>query len=278
MHTTEPQIHSTAIVDPAAALAEDVRIDAGAYVGPGCHLGPRTRVLTRAIVLENTSLGADNEVHPYAVLGGDPQDRAFDRDVDPGELIIGDRNIFREGVTISRGAGDAGPTRIGSDCFFMAYSHAGHNAIVGDGVVMTNHAAIAGHVRLGDRCVLSAHALVHQFCDVGAYAMFQAYAGVSMHTPPYVIVARHDNAAAGLNLVGLRRSGEFEREDLTQIKEAHRLIYRGDRIFTRALEEAQRREWRPAARRFIEFIRQALEQPPPRDRGVVAAGASRQAE
>lgn len=267
-------IHPSAIIDPTAEIGEGVTIGPGASVGPHCRIGDRTRLGANVIIIENATIGDDNVFHAGAVIGDDPQDRAFDPDVDRGRLLIGDRNIFREFVTIHRGAGAGGPTTIGDDGYFMANTHIGHNCAVANHVTMTNCSVLGGHVRVGERAVLSAFSVVHQFCEIGEYAMLQANAGVSQHVPPYCIVHRFGNQLAGVNVVGLRRSGKFTRDEISEIRKAYRLIFRSSSVPSAALMRASALEWSPAARRLIEFIEHAMSLEGPRARGV-CAGAPR---
>ena len=267
---TAPSVHPTAHVDDSARLGEGVVVERGCVVGPGCVVGAGTRLMAGSMLVEHTTLGERNVLHPYAVLGGDPQDFKFTRDNGPGELIIGDGNVFREQVTINRGAGAAGPTRIGSGCMFMAGAHAGHNAVVGDKVILANCASIAGHARVGDGCVLSAYCGVHQFTIVGEMAMFQGLTGASAHAPPFVIL-KEINIVAGLNRVGLRRSGKFTAQELGELKEAFRLIYRRRTPMRDALAAADERTWTGPAARFLSFIREAMAMAPPYKRALCDA-------
>ncbi|MFG0273893.1 MAG: acyl-[acyl-carrier-protein]--UDP-N-acetylglucosamine O-acyltransferase, partial [Phycisphaerales bacterium] len=139
-------VRASAHIDASAQLGNGVVVEPDAYIGPNCVIGAGSRIMARAMVLRDTVMGADNVVHPYAVLGGDPQDVKYDEAADAGRLEIGDGNQFREHVTVSRGAGAEGATRIGAQCFFMAGAHVGHNAKIGDRVILTNQAAVAGHV------------------------------------------------------------------------------------------------------------------------------------
>lgn len=264
------RVHGSAHVDPTAELAEGVVVEPFAFIGPRCVIGARTRVMARAMVLRDTTLGADNVVHPDAVLGGDPQDLKFNGATDPGRLEIADRCAFREGVTVSRGAGAEGATRIGSDCYFMAGAHVGHNAKVGNRVVLTNQAAVAGHVWLDHACVISAHCRIHQFVRIGRNVMMQGGAGVTMHVPPFLMLAGL-NGVAGLNRVGIRRSG-LAPEEVRAIRDAHALFYRrrarGMATMADSLREADALQWPGASREFIDFVRWAVEARPPRARGV----------
>ena len=274
MQTEFVGVQAGAEVHPTAVLGDGVVVERDAIVGPDCVIGSGTRIRKRAIIEQGVTMGAGNDVHPYAVIGGDPQDFKFDIDTDAGSLIIGDGNIFREGVTISRGAGDGGPTRIGSNCYFMAVSHVGHNAHVGDRVVLGNTSSLAGHSQVGDGCIVSAYSGVHQFVRVGRLVMFQGGSRLTMHTPPFVITAGF-NGVAALNRVGMRRSG-MSRESIASVKQAYQRFYRrraaGEATFTESLDGADEIDWAPEAREFVEFIRWALEQPPPRNRGVCRPG------
>ncbi len=260
-------------IHPSSEIGEGVTFGPGAVVGPNCRIGDRTRLGSNVIIVQDTTIGADNEFHAGAVIGGDPQDRAYDENVDRGELIIGDRNVVREFVTIHRGAGEGGPTRVGSDGYFMANAHIGHNSIVGDHVTMTNCSVLGGHVRVGESAVLSAYSGVHQFCEIGEYALLQASAIVSQHVPPYCLVHRGGNQLSGINAVGLRRSGKFTRQEISDVREAYRLIFRSSSVPSTALRRVSAREWSTCARRLIEFIEHSMSIKGRRARGICTGAA-----
>jgi UDP-N-acetylglucosamine acyltransferase len=264
------KVHPAAFVDESAAVGPSVVIERGAHVGPHCVVGEGSRLRPGAMLVEHTTLGCRNDVHPYAVLGGDPQDRAFSPE-SPGALIVGDDNVFREGVTLSRGTHPHPDTRIGSRNMFMAQAHAGHNAQLGDDNVLGNGVALAGHAHVGDRCVLSAFAVVHQFTTVGNGCMFQGRAGVGMHVPPYCIAAGV-NHVAGVNTVGLRRMPGATPEDRVDVRELFRRLIRGrDGAALQDTLDAVRseRDWSPAGVRFLAFIDEMLNHPDPkRRRGI----------
>ncbi len=262
------RIHPSASIHPSAQIAEDVEIGAGCVVGPQCVVGRGTRLHPAAMVVSHTTLGEGNELHPCAIIGGDPQDRKYNPSR-PGRLIIGDRNVFREHVTINRSVGDEVPTRVGSGCYLMAYSHFGHNAQIGDGVTLANCACVAGHGRVGSGSFLSGGGMMHQYCSVGELVMFQGLTAVSQHVPPFVIVTRV-NVVVGLNRVGLARSGRFTPEERENLKQVYRLMYRDreQRTMSDALAAASEREWGRPATIFLDFIRNAMSEEPPRRRGL----------
>lgn len=266
-------IDPSARIDPSVEIGANVRIEADVIVGPECVIGEGTHLLPRCILVRRTTLGKWNVVHPNAVLGGDPQDRSYDP-ARPGELIIGDRNIFREMVTINRGNWNGPPTRVSSNCYLMSNSHLGHNVQIGDNVTIANSASIAGHATLGSNSVLSGFAGVHQFTDVGEGVMFRAHAAVSMHVPPYVIVAA-GNHVGPLNKVGLQRNPALTDQDRREIKEVYRAVYRRpvSTSLEQVVEQLSARPWGAAATKFIDFVRHAITAAPPRKRGL--CGGSR---
>jgi UDP-N-acetylglucosamine acyltransferase len=247
-------IDPTAFVHPTACIGDGVTIGRFAFVGPHCVIGAGSALMHNATVLAQTTLGANNAVHPGAVLGGDPQDRAFDPRM-PGRLVIGDNNIFREAVTISRSTGDDRPTRIGNGCMFMANSHAGHNALVADNVVLVNSAVLAGWTEVGSNSTLSGFCGVHQFCRVGEGVMFRGGAIATKHIPPFVVLTEF-NQIAGLNRVGIRRNQSLSPQERSDIRTAYRAYYQGP--LTRPLKDRlaalESLELAPAAERFRTFI------------------------
>ncbi len=261
------KIHPTAIVDDSAQIGDDVRIGPHCIVEPDVVIGPGCRLRSNVVVRRFTTMGANNVVDPFCVLGGEPQDFKFDPATE-SYLRIGDGNVFREGVTISRATGAGRVTRVGNNTYWMANSHAGHNVTVGDEVVMVNNACIGGHSTIGPRTILSANTVIHQFCRVGRMVMGQGNSATSMHVPPYTILV-FVNKLVGLNSVGLRRAKDISDEDRRQIKEAFRITYRSGQTAEKALEQMDAcADWGPAAAEFREFIREALAAEPPFNRGL----------
>jgi UDP-N-acetylglucosamine acyltransferase len=263
------RISPSATVDPTASIGEGVVIEADAYVGPNCVVGDRCRLRRRSMLVANTTLGARCDVHPNAVLGGDPQDSKYDP-ATPGALVIGDGGVFREGVTVHRSVGDRSPTTIGAGCFFMANSHAGHNTLVGDNVTLANGVLLAGHVRLGSRCFMGGNSGVHQFCDIGEGVMFQGVAIATMHVLPFTIISGVNNCS-GINVVGLRRLEGVSREDITEVRLIYKSLLREGHAVGSALERLESRPWGPFARRMLDFAHHVRRYEKPRVRGLAAS-------
>ncbi len=264
----DAQVDPSARIDPSAHVGAGCVLGPDVIVGPGCSVGAGTRLHARSMLVRNTVLGTGNEVHPYAVLGGDPQDKSYS-DEHPGHLFVGNDNIFREGCTLSRGTAGDEPTRIGHRNYFMAQAHAAHNVQIGSDNVFPNTTMIAGHVHIGDRCVFSGGVSIHQFVLIGDGVMIRGLVPVGMHVPPYVMVVG-PNRIGGLNVIGMRRSGVGDTER-AEVKRVHQAVFR-DRQATPIVEVLDRLEadgpLGAAASHMIAFIRNALAQTGRRAKGI----------
>lgn len=199
-----PLIHPTAIIDPLAKIAPDVRIGAYSIVEGPVTIGPGCVLQSQVKLCGPLTLGARNKVHSFAVLGDWPQDRKFDDTF--SETVIGDDNVFREYVTIHRATGKDTRTVIGSRNYFMVSAHVGHNCVVGNDVTLVNGSMLAGHVQISDRAIIGGNSAIHQFCRVGRLAMISGISAQSVDIPPFCI-SMDTNIIVQLNAVGLRRSG-----------------------------------------------------------------------
>lgn len=226
-------IHPTALIDPTAVLGRGAEVGPFAIVEAGVRLGEGCRLAGRATVKSGVTMGSGNFVGEGAVVGGLPQHVAPPGP--PGRVVVGDRNMFRENVTVHRAMQEEGVTRIGSDCMFMVASHVAHDCEVDDGVVLTNNVMLAGHVTIGSKAFLGGGSAVHQFCRVGRLAMIGGMARVTQDVPPFVTIDGGTGAVVGLNRVGLRRAG-IDRNQIREIKAAYQLIYRSGLAFSERLE------------------------------------------
>jgi UDP-N-acetylglucosamine acyltransferase len=263
------KIHPTAIVHPEAKLDDSVEIGAFCIVERSVQMGPGCVLRSHSIVRRHTTLGENNYIDSFCVLGGVPQDLKFSPDT-VSYLRVGNNNVFREHVTLNRATTPEGATTIGDGGYWMAASHAGHDAKAGNRVILANGAMLAGHSAIEDNVILSGGAKVHQFTWVGERAIVQGNGGVAQHLPPFCLSA-DINRLVGLNSVGLSRAPEITPEDRTQVKEAFHIAYRRGLPMNRALEEMDaHEEWGTAARKFREFVRRALSAEKPFARGVMS--------
>jgi UDP-N-acetylglucosamine acyltransferase len=252
-------IHPTAVVDPRARLAEGVEIGPFAVIGPEVEIGAESRIGPHVVIDGRVRMGRGNRVFPGACLGLEPQDLKYDGAAT--EVVIGDHNTIRECVTINRATHEGEQTRIGDGNLLMAYSHLGHNCHLGDRIVIANGVAVAGHVVIGDRAVIGGVLGIHQFVHIGSLAMVGGMSRVDRDVPPFVTVEGHPGRVRGLNRIGLRRSGLAERdggEQLRQLQEIWRLLYRSDLVLAEALAEARRQPLLQAAEELCGFLEASI--------------------
>lgn len=228
-------IHATAIVEEGAQLGADCEIQAHAIITKHCVLGDRVIV------------------HPFAVIGGDPQYLKFDRTTASG-VHIGPGSVIREHVTINRSIHGGGFTSVGSECFLMAASHVAHDCAVGNSVVLANAALLAGHVSVGDHSFLGGSAAVHQFCRIGDGVMVAGNATVTRDVAHFTMVAERDEIV-GFNAIGLRRRG-MSRPAIAELKQAfHAVYFTPGNIRVVAAEALSEGTFTtPEAKRFLEFF------------------------
>lgn len=246
-------IRPTALVDASVEVPDDCDIGAFCVIERDVRLGRRVHIGEHAVI-KSTVLGDDVRVHAGVVLGDDPQIVGADFNFESG-VVISDRTVLREGVTIHRASQAHKQTRVGKDCLLMAYSHVGHDTVVGNHCILANSALLAGCVTVDDCVFLSGGSMVHQFVHVGEGAFVSGNAEITMHVPPFVTVLGR-NHVSNLNLVGLRRRG-FSSEEIADIKQQYRAVYGGDSLSFQkkaltALEEGTFKTVR--GRQFLEFF------------------------
>ncbi len=251
--SAEVKIHPTALVEAGAELGAGVEIGPFCRVGAGVRVGDRTRLLSHAILEGDTTLGVDNLVYPFSVLGGPPQDLSYKGE--PTRVVIGDRNTFRESSTVSRGtAKDRALTTIGSDNYLMTGAHVAHDCIVGNRNTLVNQSALAGHVEIGNFVVVGGLTAVIQRCRVGDHVFIGATSVVRRDVPPFLSV-KDFSEVAGPNLVGLKRAGYTE-EEVRMAREFFKILYLGHQTTEKAIDEIEKLYGTsPFARRFIDFVK-----------------------
>jgi UDP-N-acetylglucosamine acyltransferase len=218
------RIHETALVDPAARIADDVEIGAFSIVGPKVTIGPGSRIGPHVVVTGRTTIGENTRIFQFASIGEEPQDKKYAGE--DTELIIGDNTTIRELCTFSRGTVQGGgKTIIGNNNWIMACVHIAHDCILGDNIIMANNASLAGHVTVGDWAILSGYSLIHQFCNVGEHSFTSFASHVNQSIPPYVTVSGEKAKAKGVNTEGLKRRG-YTPEQIQQVRRAYKVLYR----------------------------------------------------
>ncbi|MHA6288647.1 acyl-ACP--UDP-N-acetylglucosamine O-acyltransferase [Maricaulis sp. CAU 1757] len=234
----DANIHSSAIIEDGAVLGDDVEIGPFCVVGPQAKLGDRVRLVSHVTVAGNTSVGADCVLYPGVHIGHPPQD--FKYQGEDTDLVIGERNILRENVTMHPGtAFGRGRTQVGSDGYFMAGTHVAHDCIVGNRAVFANTAMIGGGTVLGDHVILGGGAGVHQNTRIGDHAFIGGLAKLVNDVIPFGSVVGQPAHLAGLNIVGLKRRG-MPRETLRDLRAAYRLLFAEEGTFEERVADVAR--------------------------------------
>lgn len=254
------QIHPTAIVSPGAQLGQDVEIGAFCTIGPQVQLSDGVRLVSHVVVEGATQIGASTTIHPFAVLGGAPQHLAHKGE--DTRLVIGERNIIREHVTMHTGTvGGGGVTTVGSDSLYMVGAHVAHDCVVGDRVTFANNATLGGHVVIGDFVFMGGLCAVHQFTRIGRYSFVGGGGVVTKDIIPYGSVWGNHAHLEGLNLVGLKRRG-FTREAINALRAAYRLLFADEGTFQERLDDvAEAHAGTPEVMEIVDFIRAEANRP-----------------
>ncbi|MDX1947902.1 MAG: acyl-ACP--UDP-N-acetylglucosamine O-acyltransferase [Pirellulaceae bacterium] len=219
-----PHVEPSAIVDPRAELADDVRVGPFCVIGPQARIGAGTTLGNNVTIMGRVEIGEGNQIFPNAVIGGDPQDISY-RGSDT-RVEIGDHNVIREGVTINRGSEkEAGLTSLGSGCFIMGGCHIAHDCRVGNRVIMANATLLGGHVHVHDDATVSGGVAVHHFTTLGSFSFTGGLSRVLHDVPPYMLAEGNPSKPRCINIVALKRNS-FSAEAIRALAEAHRLLYR----------------------------------------------------
>ncbi len=215
-------IHPTAIIDPKAEIADNVKI------GPYCVVGAHVQlaegcILHNHVVLDGpSSFGVGNEFYPFSVIGLRSQDLKYKGE--PTYLQVGDYNVFRENCNINRSTTGETKTIIGSHNNFLINSHCGHDCIVGDHCILSGYAGVAGHCQIGDYAIVSGFAAVHQFVRIGTHSLIGGCARITQDVPPYTIVEGAPALVRAVNSIGLQRRG-YSEEDVRALKFAYKKLF-----------------------------------------------------
>lgn len=246
-------IHPTAIIHPGAELGADCHIGPYCVIGGHVTIGDRCRLHSHVVIEGHTRLGTDNEIFPFASLGLRSQDLKWKPGVNRTQ--IGDRNVFREGVTVHCATSEEEMTVIGSDNLFLIYAHVAHDCRLGNHIIQSAFAAIAGHVTVEDHAILSGYAGVHQFCRVGCYTILGGAAKVTQDAPPYMLVDGSPAETKTVNKIGLERNG-FAPETISTLRQAYKIIFREGLSVGNALARVEKElPPLPEIRHLTAFIR-----------------------
>jgi UDP-N-acetylglucosamine acyltransferase len=229
-------IHPTAVIHPGALLGENCSVGPYCVIGEHVKLGDRCHLHSHVILDGHTRLGDENELFPFACIGLKSQDLKWKGGITRVE--IGDKNVFREYVTVHSATSDGGVTRVGSHNHFLAYVHLAHDVQVGSHIVMSNVGTLAGHVIVEDHAIIGGLAAVHQFCRIGRYAMIGGCSKVVQDVAPFMMADGNPAETRFINKVGLERNG-FSPELIRQLTVAYKTLFREGLTTTNAIAQIE---------------------------------------
>jgi len=216
-------IHPTAIVDARAEVGENVEIGPYCVIGPYVEIGSGSKLLNHVAVTGPTTIGADNTIYPFSVIGADPQDLKFHGE--PSPCIIGDRNVIREHVTIHRGTEvGGGVTRVGCDNLIMVAAHIAHDCAVGSHCVIANQVMVGGHAVVEDCATLGGGAGIHHYTTIGTMSFVGGLCRVKKDVPPYMKVEGDPVEVRGVNTIALARRC-FSEHEINALKDAYKRLF-----------------------------------------------------
>ena len=218
-------IHKTAIIDKKAKISKNVKIGPYSVIGPNVEISENVEIFSHVNISGNTKIGSETKIYPFASIGTDPQDLKYKGE--KNTLIIGNKNVIREYVTINPGTeGGGGLTTIGNNCLLMISSHVAHDCKVGDNVVIANNVPLGGHAIIEDSVIIGGNSAVQQHTRIGRLAMVGGMTGVLKDIIPFGLSFGNRNYLKGLNLIGLRRN-KYENKTIIELGDAYKKIFSG---------------------------------------------------
>ena len=216
-------IHPTAVISPKSHISKNVNIGPYCIIDENVYLDDECKLISHVHITGRTKIGKNNIFYPFSSIGTIPQDLKYSGE--PSKLIIGDNNIFREGVTVNPGTKGGGMiTRIENNCLFMVGCHIAHDCQISSNVIMSNNATLAGHVKIYENVIIGGLCGIHQFVSLGKYSMIGGMSGVGLDIIPYGLYTGIRGKLRGLNLIGLKRKG-VEKKTIKKIQENFNKIF-----------------------------------------------------
>lgn len=234
------KIHPSSVISPEAEIAE------GVEVGPYCLIQGKVKIGKGTFVEGHVTIGSrygivtigeNNHFAPGAVIGGAPQDISYKSEAT--QLVIGNNNIFREfsTVNLATSKGD-GKTEIGNNCYFMAYTHVGHDCKVGNNVIMANNSHLGGHCEIEDGVTIGGVCAFNQFTKVGKMAFVAGSSIVNKDILPFSRAQGNYAVIRATNKIGLLRKG-FSKDEVTNVHKAIRILIMGSHTVDEGLARIQ---------------------------------------
>jgi UDP-N-acetylglucosamine acyltransferase len=231
-------VHRTAIVEEGAVIGNNVKIGAFCYIGKNVKIGDGTELKQHVVVDGYTTIGKNNIIFPFAVIGETPQDLKFDGE--KSYVKIGNNNRIREHCTIHCGTkGDKLVTKVGNDNLLMVNTHVAHDCVIGNHCILANNTTLGGHVHIGNYVVVGGMSAVHQKVRIGKHAMIGGMSGIAGDVIHYGLAVNQERASLeGLNLVGLKRRN-FPKTEINNLRKFFKDVFQSGGSLFENLEKAK---------------------------------------
>lgn len=253
-------IHPTAVIDPSAKIDPSTQIGPFTVIGANTVIGKNNKIGPYCVI-ENTTMGDNNQIIASAFIGVKPQDLSY-RDEDT-RVTMGDGNQIRECVTIHRSTDLNSPTSIGNNCLLMANSHVAHDCHLGNNIIIANSTGVAGHVIVEDRVVMSGMVGIHQFARIGTMAMLSGGSMIPLDIPPFCIAQGERARLVGINVIGMRRAG-LSKETIMAVRKTYRTLFRSGKRLEEAIAEVEATQPCAEVQHMLDFCKNSK-------RGITAA-------
>jgi UDP-N-acetylglucosamine acyltransferase len=246
-------IHPTAIVEDGAMIGENVSVGPFSHIGRSVKIGANSKIMSHVVIEGVTDIGEGATIFHHAIIGAPPQNTKHTGG--PTRLVVGKNCLIREGVTMHTGSDTStGVTTVGDNCAFLAYAHVAHDCTIGNHVTFANNVLIAGHVQIGDHVIIGGGGGVHQFCRVGHHAFVGGMAALAHDLIPYGSCIGVQAHLAGLNIIGMKRSG-MPRAEIHAIRAAVKMLFdRAKPIRENAADVAAAFDHSPAVKDLLTFM------------------------
>jgi UDP-N-acetylglucosamine acyltransferase len=246
-------ISNLASISPKAKIGKNVTIEAFATIYEDVEIGDNTHIYPNAVICSDTVIGSGCKIFPGAIIGIVNQDLKYKGE--KSNTVIGNNTVIREYATIHKGTADRMTTKVGNNCLIMAYTHLGHDCLIGNNVIIANNGSLAGHITVEDYVIIEGVVAAQQFVNIGAHSFIAGASLVRKSVPPYVRVAREPLQFIGVNTIGLARRG-FDKEVIKQIEDIYRIIFVRGHNLSNALEIVEgEMSNTPIRKEIIDFIR-----------------------
>lgn len=218
------RIHQTAIIEEGAIIGNNVKVGPFCFIGKNVKIGDNCELKANVIIEGDTSIGKNNKIFSFAVIGQEPQDLKYKGE--NSKIIIGDNNRIREHCTIHLGTeNDNMLTKVGDNNLFMVNTHIAHDCVIGNNCIFANNATLGGHVHVDDYVVIGGMSAIHQKVRIGKHAMIGGMTGIEKDVIPYgVVVEKRSASLEGINIVGLKRR-DFTNEQMNELRHFYKDVF-----------------------------------------------------